>query len=199
MKGAFSVMRDFDVARKERREQDRSFVIGGERFVFKADVAPEVILDWMEFAASANREATAVASFQAALAAARAKNAEALGAGHTLPFPDSHIAELEERLAVARASLEEKSHTEREWLELLDATITEIIEPGYHPAWQKVRDPHAEHPLSLGDLNELAEWLIEEVVARPTKPQSVSSPSGETSGTSSTGASSLREVEASAA
>lgn len=40
-------MRNFDEeARKERLDADRSFVIGGETFYYRAAVAPEVVLDW---------------------------------------------------------------------------------------------------------------------------------------------------------
>ena len=39
-------MRDFDVKRRERVEKDRSFTIGGELFVMKASVRPEVLAVW---------------------------------------------------------------------------------------------------------------------------------------------------------
>lgn len=40
-------MRNFDEeARKERLEADRSFIIGGQEFYYRASVAPEVLLDW---------------------------------------------------------------------------------------------------------------------------------------------------------
>ncbi len=39
-------MKDFDEARREREERDRSFTIGGEQFVRRVAVAPEQILTW---------------------------------------------------------------------------------------------------------------------------------------------------------
>ncbi len=39
-------MKDFDEARREREERDRSFKIGGEEFIRRVAVAPERILRW---------------------------------------------------------------------------------------------------------------------------------------------------------
>lgn len=39
-------VKDFDEARREREERDRSFTIGGEEFIRRVAVAPERILTW---------------------------------------------------------------------------------------------------------------------------------------------------------
>lgn len=43
-------MKNFDEARAERAERDRSFAIGGETFTYRASVAPEALLAWNEAA-----------------------------------------------------------------------------------------------------------------------------------------------------
>lgn len=42
------MIKDFDELRAERDKRDRTFRIGGEDFLHKATVAPEVILAWNE-------------------------------------------------------------------------------------------------------------------------------------------------------
>lgn len=39
-------MKDFDTKRKERSDRDRSFQIGGETFVRRTGLRPEVLLPW---------------------------------------------------------------------------------------------------------------------------------------------------------
>lgn len=41
-------MKNFDEARKEREQRDRSFQIGGEDFTYRPAVAPEAILRWSQ-------------------------------------------------------------------------------------------------------------------------------------------------------
>jgi hypothetical protein len=41
-------MRNFDEAREEREKRDRSFVIGGETFTYRAGIAPEAFIRYNE-------------------------------------------------------------------------------------------------------------------------------------------------------
>jgi hypothetical protein len=190
-------VKDFDVERQKRVDKDRSFKIGGETFAFRAAVAPETILDWSTFASHDDKEKAHLAAAQAALAAARAKNDEAAAADppRALEFNDAHMAELDARVADAQVKVEEKARSDQEWLDQLDATVLAILEPQYLDAWRRVRDPEVAHPLSLGDINELVEWLVPEVVGRPTGSPSDSSRSGGDTGTTSTDDSSSPEAE----
>lgn len=74
-----------------------------------------------------------------------------------------------------------KKLTEREWLELFDATIVLILDEGQEETWKTVRNPRAEHPLNLEDIREVLAWLIEQATGRPT-----GEPSGSSSGSSTT-------------
>lgn len=173
-------MKDFDVARREREEADRSFTIGGETFVYRPAVAPEAIMAWTEFAGGADKEQAFLRAAQANLDAAQAqmKASEAANADAAeLARVSADIAAKTAAVAEAAAAVEEKARDDNEWLSVVDETITAIIEPQYHDTWRKVRDPDLAHPLSLGDLQEVMEWLVEQVVSRPTGKPSDSSPS----------------------
>ena len=187
-------MRDFDVERQKRVDQDRSFRIGGETFQYRAAVAPETILSWSAFASHSDKEDAALAAAQTALAAANAKNEEAVRQGADPEFSDVHMAELAARVADAQVKVEEKARTDQEWLTALDDTVLAIIEPEYAEQWHAVRRPDLPHPLSLADINSLVEWLVPEVVGRPTGSPSASSPSDGRTGTSSTDDSSSPEA-----
>lgn len=41
-------MKNFDEERRGRLEADRSFILGGETFTYKASVAPETVLRWSQ-------------------------------------------------------------------------------------------------------------------------------------------------------
>lgn len=78
-------------------------------------------------------------------------------------------------------------------LAAIDETVTNMIEPGAkgeaHKRWAKLRE-REDDAISLGDLLDLVQWLVQEQAARPTVPPSNSSDEPEDSGTSSTGGSS---------
>lgn len=192
-------MKDFDEARKEREAKDRSFQIGGKVFVYRPAVAPEAIMSWTEFAGGTDKEQAQLRAAQANLAASHAslRAAEVSGADPTeLARISADIAAKTAEVAVSTAAVEEKTRSDGEWLNVIDETITAILEPSYHDAWQEVRNPELAHPLSLGDLQDLMEWLVAEVVNRPTGKPSDSSPSDGTTATASTVASSSPEAPA---
>lgn len=188
--------KDFDVERKKREDADRSFKIGGEQFVYRAAVAPESILSWSEFASAGDLEQAALNATQARLNAAQGQldrmddNAE----GRT--EQEDRVANLAAELAERTEALAHVARSESDWLAVIDQTVLAIIEPGYDETWKEVRNPDLAHPLSLGDLQELLEYLMEQVTQRPTGQPSDSSPPAGSTSTSSTGASSSTEAPA---
>lgn len=192
-------MKNFDEARKIREDADRSFVIGGETFVYRPAVSPEAIVGWTEFAGSADKEQAQLRAAQANLAAAhaqlRADEAEE-AAPSALAKTALDIAKKTATVATATAAVEEKQRSEQEWIKVIDETIAAILEPQCHDTWRKVRDPGLAHPLSLTDLQDLMEWLMEQITSRPTGGPSGSSPSRNGTETLSTDESSLREAPA---
>lgn len=199
-------MKDFDEARKAREEADRSFRIGGENFVYRAAVAPESLLAWSEFSSVGDKEAADLNAARAALAAVRAQRPADLADDATdeaklqyasdMQRHEQKVAEFTERVAEKQAKLTEVTKSEHEWLEIIDETVMTAIEPEYHDAWRKVRNVDMAHPINLADLQELLQWLMEQVTSRPTGEPSGSSPSPVTTGTSSTDGSSSQEVVA---
>lgn len=192
--------KDFDVARKAREDADRSFIIGGETFVYRPAVAPEAIMSWTEFAGGADNEQAQLRAAQANLAAAHAQLAAANAANADpaeVARVSAEIAVKTAEVATATAAVQEKTRSDTEWLSVIDETITAILEPSYHDTWEKVRNPELAHPLSLGDLQDLMEWLVDEVVSRPTGKPSASSPSDGATATALTVASSSPEETAS--
>lgn len=111
-------MKDFDQVREERRQADRSFKIGGETFVRKVGVRPEVLAEYEK---------------------------------------------LEETTAAT------------ETLELIDGIVVDLIEDadGGHDRYRALRQ-REEDPLSLADMQEMVQWLVEEETGRPTQPPSPS-------------------------
>ncbi len=185
--------RNFDEARKAREDKDRSFVIGGQTFVYRPAVAPEAIVGWTEFAGSTDKEQSALRAAQAALAAAEA----AMVAGEAGAAEPAELARLSADIAAKTADVaartadvEANSKTEREWIAVIDETITAILEPEYTEKWEQARDPNLTHPLSLQDLQELMRWLMAEVSGRPTGEPSGSSPQPDTTEIASTAGSS---------
>lgn len=181
-------MKNFDTARKEREDADRSFLIGGKEFRFRAAVAPESILKWTQFANSGDAENNTLLIAQSRLESAKAVDP---------PYPPSEIAKLESKVMDALEAANAKQKTEEQWIGLIDDTILSIIEPDYVDDWHSVRSIDAQHPLNLQDLQDLITWLVEQVVGRPTTQSSVSTPSETSPGTSSTDGSSSPEAQAS--
>lgn len=71
---------------------------------------------------------------------------------------------------------------EEGWLDLYDETVLAILSTGQQEKWASVRDPLAEHPLNIGDLRAILQWLIVEATKHPT-----GGPSGSSTGTERTG------------
>jgi hypothetical protein len=187
-------MKDFDVERRKREEADRTFVIGGETFAYRAAVAPESILSWSEFASVGDKEQAAVAAAQAQLKVAQAQ-LDRIGDDENpnrAQYEDS-VAELAAKVAEKTEALAQVARSESDWLTVIDDTVLAIIEPAYGDAWTSVRNPENSHPLSLGDLQGLLEWLMEQVTGRPTGPPSDSSPPAGSTATTSTDESSSTE------
>lgn len=193
-------MQDFDIARKAREDADRTFRIGGKEFTYRPAVAPEAIMQWTEFAGGADKEQAdlraAQANLQAAYAQQRAANAASADEAE-LARVAADIATKSADVAVKTAEVEAKARSDSEWLAVIDETITAILEPNNHEQWREVRNPDLPHPLSLGDLQTLMEWLVGQVVNRPTGEPSGSSPSPATTETASTVDSSSPEEPAS--
>lgn len=168
-------MKDFDSDRIKREEADRSFQIGGEKFVHRASVAPEAILSWSEAARAGEQE-------RARLTAAQMR----LEAANKMDLEPREVAVFENKVADALEAVASTGTGEAEWIDLLDQTVVSIIEPDFAAAWHEVRSPEAKHPLNIEDLQALMEWLVGQVVSRPTGQASDSLPSGAHNGTSST-------------
>ncbi len=73
----------------------------------------------------------------------------------------------------------------------IDNTIVAMVENGGHKAWKALR-AREDDAVTLGDMLEVMQWLVEEQSGRPTLPPSPSSTEPVSSGTTSTGASSSR-------
>lgn len=76
----------------------------------------------------------------------------------------------------------ERRMSQREQLDVYDATIKTFLEPADHEKWDRVREA-ADPPLSLKDIDDLVDWLFEEQAGRPTLQPSGSSPGSEGGGT----------------
>lgn len=112
-------MKDFDTRRKERAERDRGFTLGGESFVMKAGVRPEVL-----------------AAYEAIDVAATPEAKLAQMDGMVLDFLETEDGAAEER-------------------------------------WRKVRSIE-ENPVTLQDIQDVIEWMIEAQTGRPTGQPSAS-------------------------
>lgn len=79
--------------------------------------------------------------------------------------------------------------TQKETLAAIDETICNLVEPGKggeaHKRWMKLRQ-REEDAVSLGDMLEIVQWLVEEQAQRPTEPPSSSFDELEALGTLST-------------
>lgn len=119
-------MKDFDARRKERAERDRGFTLGGETFVMKSGVRPEVLAAYESIDASATPE-----------------DKLAQMDGMVLDFLEEEKGEAEKR-------------------------------------WRKIRAIE-DNPVTLQDIQDVIEWLIEAQTGRPT-----GQPSGSTAGPGAT-------------
>lgn len=72
-----------------------------------------------------------------------------------------------------------------EVLKIVDGLILSLIAPDEAEAWKALR-AREEDPVTLGDMNAVASWLVEQEADRPTKQSAPSSRSRGRSGTSST-------------
>lgn len=88
------------------------------------------------------------------------------------------------------AATAELELTETEWLELFDETTLAILDPGQQEKWERVRAVGGDHPLNIGDMRAVIQFLIEEATGRPTGPPAGSSPGGDSTETGSRGESS---------
>jgi hypothetical protein len=128
-------VKDFDAVREQRAQEDRSFKIGGETFVRKVGVRPEVLAEYDQIGADTSATET---------------------------------------------------------LKIVDECILAMVEnhDGSHERWSALRT-REEDPVTLGDMQALVEWLIEEETERsPTQPSSPSTGGRKPTRTRSTGASS---------
>lgn len=84
-------------------------------------------------------------------------------------------------------------------LATIDGLIIAFLEPGpggdAHNRYKAVRE-REDDPISVEDLQELVEWMMEVYTARPTVPPGGSSESPGTTGTDSTDESSLQDTPA---
>ena len=88
-----------------------------------------------------------------------------------------------------------------ETLKIYDETVVAFLEDGYADVWRSVRELEGPEAITLRDIRDLIDWLIEEQTARPTGRSSDSSSGSESrsNGTSSTDDSASREAAASGA
>lgn len=129
-------MKNFDVARAERANRDRGFKIGGEEFLRKTGVRPEIMIAW-----------------------------EALGTNQ-----DSEAV-----------------------LNAVDEIVVGFLDPtnDAEARYRKIRE-REEDPVTLADLVELVQWLVEEETGRPTQQPSASTSGDGGTSTTSTDVSSSR-------
>lgn len=76
-----------------------------------------------------------------------------------------------------------------EVLAVIDRMVTDLLLPEEHAAWRALRERDDDDAVELGELAELAAWLVESVVNRPLEAPSSSSDGPSTTGTPSTVAS----------
>lgn len=115
-------MKDFDERRRERAARDRGFTLGGEQFVMKPGVRPEILVAYEGIPPEAT--------------------------------PEQKIGVLD---GVIIGFLEDEAEATVRW------TRARAIE---------------DNPVTLQDMQDLIEWLIEQQTGRPTGQPSVSSPGG---------------------
>lgn len=77
----------------------------------------------------------------------------------------------------------------REVLAVLDRMIPDLLIEDDHEPWRALRAEEGDEAVELGELAELAAWLVESVVNRPLAADSSSSDGPSTTGTPSTAAS----------
>lgn len=71
-------------------------------------------------------------------------------------------------------------------LEAADALICSMLAPGQPETWQRVRSPTSKDPLTIRDVQMVADRMLEVMTGHPTEPSSGSGTTRERSGTSST-------------
>lgn len=67
-----------------------------------------------------------------------------------------------------------------------DKFVLACLEPGQEEKWREARSPDLEHPLSIQDIRDVIEHILEVVVNRPTVRPPDSSSTSAASGTTST-------------
>jgi len=135
-------VKNFDTQRSERNRsvEERTFQLGGETFVCRAGIKPEVLV----------------------------------------PYEDL-----------------DGSQTASETLAVIDQMIVDCLETHDDaPARYRALRDRQDDPITLDDLTEVAKWMIETAVGRPTQQPVESSPSRDPNVTISTGASSLPALAA---
>lgn len=70
--------------------------------------------------------------------------------------------------------------------EVLDLTMSRVLEPDSAALWTEARKTAAENPITLLDMLDICVWVVAQISARPTVPSDESSTSSTPSGTSST-------------
>ena len=71
--------------------------------------------------------------------------------------------------------------------DLMDKQILLFIEPDQHDRWKELR-AREEQPVTIGQINAILMWLMEEQTGRPTEPPSPSAPGRGRTAASSKGA-----------
>lgn len=89
------------------------------------------------------------------------------------------------------------SDTDMAWLAAADAFIDSVLIPADRKKWAKVRKTSAEAPLSLADVRDVMDYVLEVTSGRPTAQPNVSSGTSSAPGTSSTETSRSRVAAAS--
>lgn len=132
---------EFHKKREARLAADRTFTLAGETLTHRPSVAPQIGLKL-----EAARHKVSVELLEISQ---RAKEING-------SVPDEFV-----RLISGQT-------TDVEMLQISDEVIVACLEPDSHEAWGRLRDENAAYPLSVADVMEIADFLIERVTQIPT-------------------------------
>lgn len=174
-------MKNFDVERQERVDQDRSFQINGQTFTHKPAVAPEALAEWSAMVGGeyVERDQDGKAVLSEPTPARDRDGHLIISGGRLVPIegPDGKPGDmvLQGGTIVTIPGQPISNLSETKALEIYESTILAFLEPGQEERWTDARDPNAANPINLKDLTDLITWLFEETSGRPTGPSSSSS------------------------
>lgn len=149
----------FEEARKAREAAERTIPLAGETLRFRATVAPEVIFRFRDSQRIKLEDLKASYEWGEKMQAAQNMNGEG----------EEEIARLIEQMPIQRQA-------DSDLLNVADATILALLEPGSHEAWARLRSEENPHPLTYDECFDFLDYLLGRVADLPTVAPTDSSP-----------------------